>query len=141
MFIRNQLAAWLSLMMLTVAQLPTLLVAQDKDRLQFEVYQDAAQEFRWRLKAGNGEVLATSGQGYRAKTDCQTGMERIEKEADKLVFEVYQDHANEFRWRANATNGQVVATSSQGYKAKADCEKAIDLIRKGAAKSDVKDKT
>ena len=141
MFIRNQLAAWLSLMMLTVAQLPTLLVAQDKERLKFEVYQDAAQEFRWRLKAGNGEVLATSGQGYRAKTDCQKGMERIEKEADKLVFEVYQDHANEFRWRAKATNGQVVATSSQGYKAKADCEKAIDLIRKGAAKSDVEDKT
>ena len=68
-------------------------------------------------------------------------MERIEKEADKLVFEVYQDHTNEFRWRANATNGQVVATSSQGYKAKADCEKAIDLIRTGAAKADVEDIT
>ena len=141
MFIRNQLAAWLSLMMLTVAQLPTLLVAQDKERLKFEVYQDAAQEFRWRLKAGNGEVLATPGQGYKAKTDCQKGVERIKQEADKLAFEVYEDNSNEVRWRAKAANGQVVATSSQGYKTKADCEKAIDLIRKGAAKSDVKDKT
>jgi uncharacterized protein YegP (UPF0339 family) len=141
MFIRHQLFAWLSLMTLTVAQLPTVLVAQDKDRLKFEVYQDASKEFRWRLKAGNGEVLATAGQGYKAKTDCQKGVQRIKTEYDKLAFEVYEDNANEFRWRAKAANGQVVATSSQGYKAKADCEKAIDLIRKGAAKADVEDKT
>jgi uncharacterized protein YegP (UPF0339 family) len=141
MFNRYQLYAWLSLMMLTVAQLPTVLVAQDKDRLKFDVYQDASKEFRWRLKAGNGEVLATPGQGYKAKTDCQKSVERIKTEADKLAFEVYEDNSNEFRWRAKAANGQVIATSSQGYKAKADCEKAINLIRKDAAKADVDDKT
>jgi len=141
MFIQHQLYAWLSLLTLTVAQLPTVLEAQDKDRLKFEVYQDASKEFRWRLKAGNGEVLATPGQGYKAKTDCLKGVERIKTEADKLAFEAYEDKSNEFRWRAKATNGQVVATSSQGYKAKADCEKAMDLIRKGAAKADVEDKT
>ena len=141
MFIRHQLYAWLSLMTLTVAQLPTLLVAQDKDRLKFEVYQDASKEFRWRLKAGNGEVLATPGQGYKAKTDCQKGVQRIKTEADKLAFEIYEDNSSEFRWRAKAANGQVAATSSQGYKAKADCEKAIDVIRAGAAKADVEDKS
>src|SRR4249919_3227059 len=120
MFVRHQLYAWLSLMALTVSQLPTVLVAQDKDRLKFEVYQDASKDFRWRLKAGNGEVLATPGQGYKAKTDCQKGVERIKTEADKLAFEVYEDNSNEFRWRAKAANGQVVATSSQGYKTKAD---------------------
>lgn len=139
MFFRPQLFAWLSLMMLTVAQLPVL-VAQDKDRLKFEVYQDASKDFRWRLKAGNGEVLATPGQGYKAKTDCHKGVERIKTEADKLAFEVYEDNSNEFRWRAKAANGQVVATSSQGYKTKTDCELAINLIRKGAAMAEVEDK-
>ena len=68
-------------------------------------------------------------------------MQRIKTEADKLAFEIYEDNSNEFRWRAKAANGQVAATSSQGYKAKADCEKAIDVIRAGAAKADVEDKS
>lgn len=116
------------------------LVAQDA-RLKFEVYKDEAQDFRWRLKAGNGEVLAGPGQGYKAKADCQKGVERLKTESDKLTFEVYEDNAKESRWRAKAANGQVVATSSQGYKAKADCEKAIELIKKGAAQAAVEDKT
>ncbi len=42
-----------------------------------------------------------------------------------------------FRWRLISTNGQTIATSSQGYKAKADCEKAIGLIKSGAASATV----
>jgi uncharacterized protein YegP (UPF0339 family) len=120
-----------------------VLHAQERDGLKFEIYKDAAGEFRWRLKAANGAVLATAGQSYKAKADCQKGVDRIRSEAgtDKLSFEVYEDNAKEQRWRLKAANGQVVATSSQGYKAKSDCEKAIDLIKKGAAKAEVEDKT
>ena len=112
------------------------------DKLKFEIYSDMAKEFRWRLKAGNGEVLATSGQGYKAKADCRNGVERIMKDAaDKLKFETYEDNEKKFRWRLKATNGQTIATSSQGYKAKVDCENAIELIRKGAASATVADMT
>jgi len=112
-------------------------------KLKFEIYQDQAKEFRWRLKAGNGEILATAGQGYKAKADCQKGVERIKDEADtdKLKFETYEDKAKEFRWRCKASNGQIVASSSEGYKAKKDCEHAVDLIKKGAAKATVEDLT
>lgn len=47
----------------------------------FEIYQDARKEYRWRLKAGNGQVIATSGQGYKAKADCRHGIDVIQKEA------------------------------------------------------------
>ena len=47
----------------------------------FEIYQDARKEYRWRLKAANGQVIATSGQGYKAKTDCRHGIDLIQKEA------------------------------------------------------------
>jgi uncharacterized protein YegP (UPF0339 family) len=137
-------SSWFSLAALTTLVLPPLtaaLQAQDKDRLKFEVYQDSAKEFRWRLKAGNGETLATGGQGYKAKADCIKGVERMKSEADKLTFEVYEDKSKESRWRAKVANGQVVASSSQGYKSKADCEKAIELIKKGAAKAEVEEKT
>jgi uncharacterized protein YegP (UPF0339 family) len=117
-----------------------------KSKMKFEVYQDAAKEYRWRLKAANGEILATAGQGYKAKADCKTGVERIQEEmgkgsGSKYEFEVYQDKAKEYRWRLKASNGQIVAASSEGYKTKADCQKAIDLIKKGAAKAEVEDKT
>src|SRR5262249_24703929 len=102
--------------------------AQER-KLKFEIYQDAAKEFRWRLKAGNGEPRATAGQGYKAKADCTKGVDRIKDEAgsNKVKFETYQDTSKEYRWRCKAANGQVVASSSQGYKAKADCEHAVDL--------------
>jgi uncharacterized protein YegP (UPF0339 family) len=47
----------------------------------FEIYQDARGEYRWRLKSANGQVIATSGQGYKAKVDCRHGIEVVQKEA------------------------------------------------------------
>ena len=39
--------------------------AKDEKRgLTFEVYKDRADEFRWRLKAGNGAIIGVSGDGY-----------------------------------------------------------------------------
>lgn len=55
------------------------------------------------------------------------------QEESKLTFEMYQDGKEEYRWRLKAGNGQVIATGGQGYKAKADCKHAIDVIQKGAA--------
>jgi uncharacterized protein YegP (UPF0339 family) len=102
--------------------------------VKFEIYQDAKKEHRWRLKAANGEILATSGQGYKAKADAKKGVERIQQGAasDKLKFEVYEDAKKEHRWRLKAANGQVIASSSEGYKARPSAEKAIESIKKGA---------
>ncbi len=59
-----------------------------------------------------------------------------EKKAEKtLTFEVYKDAKGEFRWRLKATNGELIANSGEGYKAKADCLHGIDLIKEGASKA------
>jgi uncharacterized protein YegP (UPF0339 family) len=50
-----------------------------------------------------------------------------------MTFEMYKDRAGEFRWRLKASNGQVVATSGQGYGAKAECRHEIEQIQKNAA--------
>lgn len=41
---------------------------------KYEWYQDAAGEFRWRLKAANGEVVA-SGEGYKTKSGVLRGID------------------------------------------------------------------
>ena len=47
---------------------------------KFELYQDKAGEYRFRLKATNGEVIAVS-EGYTTKTNCENGIESVKKNA------------------------------------------------------------
>ena len=47
---------------------------------KFEVYTDKAGEFRFRLKAKNGEIIAVS-EGYKAKASCLNGIESVKKNA------------------------------------------------------------
>jgi len=47
---------------------------------KFEVYTDKRGEFRFRLKATNGEIIAV-GEGYTAKASCLNGIESIRKNA------------------------------------------------------------
>ncbi len=47
---------------------------------KFEIYKDKAGEYRFRLKAGNGEVIAT-GEGYSSKQACENGIESVKKNA------------------------------------------------------------
>ena len=47
---------------------------------KFEVYTDKAGEFRFRLKASNGEIILAS-EGYSAKSSCMNGIESVGKNA------------------------------------------------------------
>jgi len=47
---------------------------------KFEMYQDKAGEYRFRLKARNGEVIAVS-EGYKTKSSCENGIESVKKNA------------------------------------------------------------
>lgn len=102
--------------------------------------------FVFNLKAGNGEVIATS-EVYTTEAACMKGVESVRKNAadakleDQTVaevaavtnpkFELYTDKAGEFRFRLKARNGEVIA-ASEGYKAKASCLNGIDSVRRNA---------
>ena len=53
----------------------------------FEVYKDKAGEFRWRLKAGNGQNIASSGEGYAEKRSCLAGVESVKRNAPTAKIE------------------------------------------------------
>ena len=53
---------------------------------KFEVYTDRGGEFRFRLKARNGEVIAAS-EGYKAKASCLNGVESVRKNAPDAAVE------------------------------------------------------
>ena len=48
---------------------------------KFEIYLDKAGEFRFRLKAANGQVIAT-GEGYKAKKSCLNGIASVRKNSE-----------------------------------------------------------
>ncbi len=47
---------------------------------KFELYADKRGEYRFRLKARNGEIIATS-EGYASKASCENGIESVRKNA------------------------------------------------------------
>lgn len=51
---------------------------------KFEVYKDKAGEFRFRLKASNGEIIAT-GEGYKSKAGCLKGIASIKTNAPEAA--------------------------------------------------------
>lgn len=54
---------------------------------KFEMYQDKAGEYRFRLKARNGEIIAVS-EGYKALPSCLNGIESVRKNAPDAPVEV-----------------------------------------------------
>ncbi len=53
---------------------------------KFEIYADKKGEIRFRLKAANGEIIAT-GEGYKAKSGCKNGIESIKKNAPEAEID------------------------------------------------------
>ncbi|MBQ3558189.1 MAG: YegP family protein [Agathobacter sp.] len=103
------------------------------------------------LKAGNGQVIATS-EVYSSEDACRNGIASVQKNApvanieDQTVegyetaknpkFEIYADKAGEFRFRLKATNGQVIATS-EGYTTMASCQNGIESVQKNAIDAEI----
>lgn len=48
---------------------------------KFELYKDAGGKFRFRLKASNGQVVAT-GEAYESKSAAQDGIASVQRAAD-----------------------------------------------------------
>ncbi|SDM35528.1 hypothetical protein SAMN04487949_1387 [Halogranum gelatinilyticum] len=47
----------------------------------FELFVDSQGEYRWRLKHANGNIIATSGEGYASKQKAKQGLESVKTNA------------------------------------------------------------
>lgn len=97
------------------------------------------------LKAGNGEVIATS-EVYTTEEACKKGIEsvrsnasaNVEDQTEKTIqtisnpkYELFTDKGGEFRFRLKARNGSIIA-ASEGYKTKSACANGIESVKKYA---------
>ncbi len=115
------------------------------------VVKKTATGYTFRLKAGNGEIIATS-EVYSSIDSCENGIESVRKNAPIAAledqteegyttqkhpkFEVYLDKKGEPRFRLKARNGEVIAVS-QGYSSKTSCLNGVESVRKNAPEATV----
>ncbi|MFW6017753.1 MAG: HVO_2922 family protein [Halapricum sp.] len=109
----------------------------DESKATFELYEDRASEWRWRLVHDNGHIIADSGEGYTRKQKARQGIDSVKGNAgpasylqfDPASFEIYRDKAGEWRFRLLHRNGNILAAASEGYTRRRDAKRAVDSIR------------
>ncbi len=115
------------------------------------VIRETSTGVKFDLKAGNGQVIATS-EVYTTDAACKNGIESVKTNApiaaveDQTVegfateknpkFEVYTDKAGEFRFRLKAKNGQIIATS-EGYTTHSNCLNGVESVKNNAPEAEV----
>lgn len=107
---------------------------------KFELYQsEKSQEYYFRLKAGNGEIILGS-EGYTTKAACENGIASVKKNAsDEGKYETKTAKNGKFHFNLKAGNGQVIG-SSQLYASESGMKNGIQSVMKNA-ESDVVDLT
>ena len=59
----------------------------DAAELKFIISKDSSGKFRWKLVSGNGQTVATPGQGYTTKQSCRDGIELIKQNAASATID------------------------------------------------------
>jgi hypothetical protein len=109
---------------------------------KFQLYKDAAEKFRFRVVAENGQTVASS-EAYEQYASCIKGINSVKKNCrsevedltinDRKVlnpkYQIYKDAAEKFRFRLKASNGEIIA-QSEGYETKNAVKNGIEVVKR-----------
>lgn len=107
---------------------------------KFEIFNDKRDEFRFRLKAGNGQIILAS-EGYTTKSSCTNGIESVKKNAslDKRYNRLHSKNGSPY-FNLRAGNNQVIGTSEM-YSSNDAMENGIKSVKTNAPLAGVEDLT
>lgn len=106
---------------------------------KFEIYNDKRGEFRFRLKATNGQNILAS-EGYKSKSACTNGIESVRKNSqDDKKFDRLESKGSTY-FNLKASNGQIIGTSQQ-YSSSSGSENGIHSVKKNAPSAEIDDLT
>jgi hypothetical protein len=127
----------------------------------FEVYEDSAEQWRWRLKHRNGNVIADSSEGYASKQKAKQGLDSVRSNApgayvedhstddpepdataggSDATFEIFEDSGGKWRWRLRHDNGNIIGDGGQGYASKQKCKQGLSSVRRNVPGAPVEDR-
>ncbi len=117
---------------------------------KFQVYKDARGKYRFRLRAGNNQIVAV-GEAYEQHASCINGIRSIQRNRNSEIedltikgprvanpkYQIYKDKVGEYRFRLKAPNGEIIA-ESEGYESKDGCLNGIEVVR-GSGEAEIVD--
>ena len=103
---------------------------------KYEVYQ-AADGYAYRLKASNGEILATS-EIYTTRDGVLKAIDTVKKNVEVGEIRVFADKHGKFKFKLIAQNHRVLVFSSN-YQQEAGAQRASESFKKFALKADIVD--
>jgi uncharacterized protein YegP (UPF0339 family) len=107
---------------------------------KFELYQDKAGEYRFRLKAGNGEIILV-GEGYKKKASAENGIDSVRRNAPlDSRYERKATSSGKPMFNLKASNGQVIG-SSESYSSESARETGIESVKRNAPEAGQDDRT
>ena len=107
---------------------------------KFEIFKDKKGEFRFRLKASNGQIILAS-EGYKQHTGCDNGIESVKKNAaDDNQFERKTASNGKFCFSLKAKNNEVIGTSEM-YDTEENRESGIESVKKHAPDASTDDQS
>jgi len=102
--------------------------------------------FTFYLNASNTQTICVS-QVYATLSSCKNGIESLRKNCNANIedqtlqkpeplknpkYEIYLDKAGMYRFRLNASNGEIIVIAEAGYASKPACKNGIASIAKNA---------
>ncbi len=119
---------------------------------KFQIYKDADEKCRFRLLDENNKIAA-SGEAYEKHASCLNGIKSVQKNCNSEIedltiedrkvpnpkYQIYQDVSGKYRFRLNASNGEVIADSSS-FETKQDCLKTLEVV-KNSCNAEIEDLT
>lgn len=109
--------------------------------MKFEIYQsEKNQEYYFRLKAANGQVILTS-EGYTTKASALKGAASVLANANSINrYEMKQASNDKWHFNLKSSNGQIVG-SSQMYASESGMKKGIEAVMKANENTKIEDIT
>jgi len=118
-------------------------------KARFELYEDSAEQYRWRLVHRNGNIIGDGGEGYASAQKAEQGLESVRKNApgayvvdtskddeapleeggSSATFELFDDSEGKWRWRLVHDNGNIIADGGQGYSSKQKAKQGLESVR------------
>jgi len=105
---------------------------------KFEIYKDKAGEFRFRLKATNGQTILAS-EGYKSKDACSNGIASVQKNGPNAArYERKVAKNGKHHFVLKAANHQVIG-SSEIYESERAMETGIASVQKNSITVNIDD--
>lgn len=105
---------------------------------KFEIKKDKSNQFRFNLKASNGQIILSS-EAYKTMASCKNGIASVRQNApddEKYDRKSAKDGSPYFN--LIASNGQVIGASEM-YSSTASMENGVESVKKNAPDASVED--